>query len=91
MTADTRFGAGRSRQSPYPLGPDVEERASRDDRPADLVPGCVGAFGCCSQLCSFAVPDPDALCEAEGQICVPFYAEGKAPPGYELIGACVLP
>lgn len=54
----------------------------------DAVPGCMGAQGCCTEFCDLSLPDP---CPDQnlGVECVPFYEE--APPGYEDLGACVLP
>lgn len=58
-----------------------------------LVPGCAGAIGCCSEVCDTSDPAGDAQCTGagEGQVCTPWYDEGAAPPGYETVGACVLP
>ncbi len=55
---------------------------------ADIVPDCMGALGCCSPFCAVDDPMPPCL---PGQICAPYYEEGSAPGGYELVGACVLP
>jgi hypothetical protein len=55
----------------------------------DVLPACNDA-ACCSPFCSLSVGD--APCEAvPGTICEPFFEEGFAPPGYEDIGACVVP
>jgi hypothetical protein len=58
-----------------------------------VVPGCAGAAGCCSEFCDMSSPDPNAECQgaAEGQECTAWYAEGEVPPGYENVGACVIP
>jgi hypothetical protein len=60
---------------------------------ASAVPGCTGSAGCCSEYCETDVPDPDSQCQgnALGQICEPWYAEGAAPPGFESVGACLIP
>ena len=44
-------------------------------------------------VCSLGDPLGDDQCEgaAGGQTCQPWYEEGAAPPGYELVGACALP
>ena len=57
------------------------------------VPSCVGGGGCCSSFCDLNAGDPDAQCpgQAGGQSCLPWYAEGQAPPGDEDIGACAIP
>jgi hypothetical protein len=54
---------------------------------------CEGAGGCCTAVCDLTDPMGDAQCEgaAGGQTCEPWYTEGNAPPGYEDVGACVLP
>jgi len=59
----------------------------------DGVPNCQGSIGCCSEFCDLTAPDPDAMCTgaAGGQMCTPWYEEGQAPPGYEDVGACVIP
>jgi len=60
---------------------------------ADVVPGCQGSLGCCSEFCDLTDADPSAACSglAEGQECVPWYEEGQTPPGLEHVGACVIP
>lgn len=60
---------------------------------AGAVPGCEGSLGCCSEFCDLDAPNPDGACggSALGQICEPWFAEGAAPPGYDNLGACVLP
>ncbi len=57
---------------------------------AEAVPGCEGAIGCCTPFCDTTQPNtcPGA---AEGQECVSWYEEGQAIPGYEDVGACVIP
>ena len=55
---------------------------------AEVVPDCMGAAGCCSPFCAVDDPMPPCL---PGQICTPFFQEGDAPEGYELVGGCVLP
>ncbi len=56
-----------------------------------LVPGCVGATGCCSEYCELG--DPKASCQGanDGQECIAWYAEGAAPPGLEAVGICGVP
>ena len=59
---------------------------------AEGVPGCVGSSGCCSPLCDFTDPDASAACPgAPDQQCVAWYEEGQAPPGFETVGACLIP
>lgn len=57
------------------------------------VPECAGSIGCCSSFCDFTDPDSTANCPgaAGGQECVAWYEEGQAPPGYETVGACLIP
>jgi hypothetical protein len=53
-----------------------------------VVPGCAGP--CCSPFCYLNEP-PSCM---PGQVCVPWYEEGTAPPGYEHfenVGACSTP
>jgi hypothetical protein len=56
--------------------------------PADAVPGCE-AIGCCSPFC--AVDDSDPPCTLEGQVCVPWFEPGQAPPEHENVGVCAVP
>jgi hypothetical protein len=59
---------------------------------ADAVPDCAGANGCCAEFCDLTAADPNSFCSlGAGMECVPWYAEGDAPPGYEHVGACSLP
>ncbi|MCX4246097.1 ribulose phosphate epimerase [Paraliomyxa miuraensis] len=58
---------------------------------ADVVPGCAGAVGCCSEFCDLSDADPDAGCSLMGQACEPWFEMGAEPPGLEHVGACVLP
>jgi hypothetical protein len=57
------------------------------------VPGCQGAFGCCSEFCTLSHPDGDQQCNgaADGQKCLPWFDHGQAPPGADDIGGCLLP
>lgn len=59
---------------------------------AASVPGCT-ANGCCSEFCDLTDPNGVAACggSAEGQECVPAYADGTAPPGFEHVGFCAVP
>ena len=59
---------------------------------AELVPECADE-ACCTEFCDLALPDPNTQCTANeiGAECVPWFEDGQAPPGYELVGACVLP
>lgn len=56
------------------------------------VPGCVGASGCCTEVCDLSNPLGDMQCAGfpGGQACVPWYPVGTAPPGYEDVGVCTL-
>jgi hypothetical protein len=56
-----------------------------------LPPGlpCEGAAGCCTAFCETDTTSCSLLDPALE--CASWYDEGTAPPGLELIGACVLP
>ncbi|HET6582424.1 MAG TPA: ribulose phosphate epimerase [Nannocystaceae bacterium] len=57
----------------------------------DAVPGCSGsASGCCSEFCDTTDPNASMSCNG-AQACVAWYDEGQAPPGYESVGACMVP
>lgn len=57
---------------------------------AEAVPGCAGSQGCCSEFCDVNQPN---TCSGMGggQECVPWFAMGDAPPGYEDVGGCAIP
>ncbi len=57
--------------------------------PAPSVPGCTDE-NCCTSLCDTNAVEPDASCPGfvDGQVCVPFFADGGAPPGLEGLGVC---
>jgi hypothetical protein len=62
--------------------------------PAVSVPDCnVGTIGCCTPFCDLADPGATEGCPgaAQGQVCVPWYADGEAPLGLEDVGSCLLP
>lgn len=55
---------------------------------AAIVDGCMDDVGCCTAFCDLSeLPDP---CQdiSPAMFCVPWFAEGEAPPGLELVGAC---
>jgi hypothetical protein len=58
---------------------------------AASVPGCEGASGCCSEFCDLS--DDEFACAGAdgGQACIPWYEQGLAPPGFDTLGACVIP
>lgn len=60
--------------------------------PAYTVPGCNSNL-CCNDFCDLDADDPAAGCSgaADGQMCIPWYEEGSAPPGQESIGYCSPP
>jgi len=60
---------------------------------SDVVPGCVGSLGCCSEYCDLGDPDASGTCSGflDGQVCVPWYEEGTAPDGLDHVGGCALP
>lgn len=45
------------------------------------------AGGCCLPFCDVKAPD----CTGAGQMCLPWFDEGTAPPGYENVGICGIP
>lgn len=60
----------------------------------EVVPGCLGFSGCCSPYCDVSDLGASADCVTAlgvGVECIPFYAEGAAPPGNEDVGICALP
>lgn len=60
--------------------------------PAAGVPDCATA-SCCTSFCDQSDPEADASCPgaAGGQECVPWYDENQIPPGFEDVGACLIP
>jgi hypothetical protein len=56
-----------------------------------LPPGypCEDAYGCCTAFCEIDKTSCSLLDPALE--CTPWFEEGSAPPGLELIGACVVP
>jgi hypothetical protein len=44
------------------------------------------AGGCCLPFCDLSAPD----CPGAGQVCLAWYEEGTAPPGFEDVGICGL-
>jgi hypothetical protein len=60
--------------------------------PPDAVSSCFGS-GCCSEFCDVSDPLASMNCpdSGDGQECVPFFAEGLAPPGFEDVGICSFP
>ncbi|MFV8752834.1 ribulose phosphate epimerase [Nannocystaceae bacterium ST9] len=55
---------------------------------AASLPSCVGS-SCCTGVCD--VEAGEAACaDQPGTSCVPLYELGRAPAGYEAVGACVL-
>jgi hypothetical protein len=62
--------------------------------PAELVPGCLGSVGCCTEFCDPALPAADQCTfAAEGVECVPWFEGPSAIAGCiaSMVGACVLP
>lgn len=55
---------------------------------AASVANCGADSGCCTPYCP--VSGGAAPCQ-EGEDCLPFFAEGSAPPGLEDVGVCALP
>ncbi|MCY1062351.1 hypothetical protein [Nannocystis sp. SCPEA4] len=44
--------------------------------------------GCCLPYCDTSLPN---TCPGEGQVCIPWYEDGQALPGYENVGLCGVP
>ncbi|MEM9453905.1 MAG: hypothetical protein AAGF11_06980 [Myxococcota bacterium] len=61
-------------------------------QPAATVPGCFGAFGCCTDYCDLTDPAGDAQCTGApaGQTCQPWVPMGMPVAGYEDVGICSL-
>jgi hypothetical protein len=55
----------------------------------EAVPGCQ-SNACCSEYCDLGQPNT-CMGKDGGQVCVPWYEMGMAPPGYEQVGACAIP
>ncbi|MBL4683057.1 MAG: hypothetical protein JKY37_00595 [Nannocystaceae bacterium] len=54
----------------------------------ELVPDCDGG-GCCTPMCELGTTECSDLDSAMD--CLPWYQEGHAPPGMELVGVCGVP
>lgn len=54
---------------------------------AALLPECPGE-GCCTAFC--ALSEGDGACP-DATMCLPFFAEGEAPPEYQDVGVCSIP
>ena len=66
----------------------TSSKPSAPSSSADNLPDCDGP-SCCTAFCDLMLGD--AQCAAlEGTVCVPFFEENMAPPGYENVGVCVL-
>jgi hypothetical protein len=61
--------------------------------PAAGVPDCPGAMGCCTEFCDLSNPNATDECAGAsgGQMCMPAFEAGSAPPGYEDVGYCLIP
>jgi hypothetical protein len=57
----------------------------------EAVPGCMSSIGCCSEFCALDQGDAQCAGFADGQVCVPWFEQGMAPPWYENVGGCVVP
>lgn len=57
--------------------------------PAGAVPSCTD--DCCAAFCDVSDPEASEWCAAgaPGTACVPWYAPGQSPPGYEWVGVCL--
>jgi hypothetical protein len=45
------------------------------------------AAGCCLPFCDLTLPN---TCPGQGQVCIPWYEEGQAPPSHANVGVCGL-
>lgn len=57
--------------------------------PEGYGPDCASGDGCCGTVCD--ITDEAVMCPGSGQTCEAWYVEGEAPPGYEDVGACLVP
>lgn len=57
---------------------------------AEALPNCEGS-SCCSAFCDLNLGDGPCEASLPDTICVPFFEQGTAPPGYDDVGVCVLP
>jgi hypothetical protein len=56
---------------------------------AEVLPNCVGS-ACCSPWCQLGAGD--LTCEVlPGTMCVSFFEDNMAPPGFEHVGVCIVP
>lgn len=46
------------------------------------------SVGCCLPFCDLSLPND---CPGQGQQCLPWYEQGKAPAGLESVGVCGIP
>jgi hypothetical protein len=56
--------------------------------PAEVVQGCTGSLGCCTEFCDH-MDAMDDSCTGQ-HMCLPAF-DGDAPPGYESVGYCLIP
>lgn len=54
---------------------------------SEHVEGCQAA-ACCTPFCDTSRP---LMCPGATQECIPWYEEGMAPPGFEIVGICGVP
>lgn len=58
---------------------------------AETLPNC-NAESCCTEFCDLLDAEPNAFCSlGGGTSCVPWFAEGDAPPDLAHVGLCVIP
>jgi hypothetical protein len=57
---------------------------------AEVLPNC-DASSCCSAFCDLNLGDGPCEASLPDTICVPFFEQGTAPPGYDDVGVCILP
>lgn len=55
----------------------------------EFVPGCSGL--CCTPWCDLSEGDTPCKTLDATMSCIPWYAEGQAPPGFENVGVCGIP
>jgi len=93
-------------QACYPIGddwacaPDVSGEMGTFPDPCEFINVCDPGFICagdaaegngaavCNPVCDTSMA---VECPGQGQMCLAWYVEGEAPPGYEDVGVCTLP
>ncbi|MCY1060931.1 hypothetical protein [Nannocystis sp. SCPEA4] len=56
--------------------------------PGSAVECDLQGLGCCVPFCDVSLA---GACPGQGQVCLPWYVDDEAPPGFENVGVCGLP